>query len=166
MYTNIPKIEVINIIKTITENNLSTLEQKELIDILRTIPEQNYFEFNQQYYKQTKGLAMGAPTSAVPAEIYIQHIEHKQYRPISLLCTFSKILEKLMYNRLLFFLTRNTILTESQHGFRKSRSTETAIQSFLESVLESIEKKENKIGIFCDLTSGVPSMEAREALLP
>jgi hypothetical protein len=40
----------------------------------------------------------------------------KNYRPISLLCMFSKILEKLMYNRLLFFLTRNTILTESQHG--------------------------------------------------
>jgi potassium voltage-gated channel Eag-related subfamily H protein 8 len=48
------------------------------------------------------------------------------YRPISLLCAFSKILEKLMYNRLLSFLTRNTILTEAQHGFRKNRSTETA----------------------------------------
>jgi hypothetical protein len=70
MYTNIPKVEVINIIKTVTENNLSTLEQKELIDILRTILEQNYFEFNQQYYKQTQGLGMGAPTSAIFAETY------------------------------------------------------------------------------------------------
>jgi hypothetical protein len=77
----------------------------------------------------------------------------ENYRPISLLCTFSKILEKLMYNRLLFFLTKNTILTEAQHGFRKSRSTETAIQSLLASVQEPIEKKENQIGIFfCDLT--------------
>jgi hypothetical protein len=61
MYTNIPKVEVINKIKTITENNLSTLEQKELIDIIRTTLKQNYLEFNQQYYKQTEGLAMGAP---------------------------------------------------------------------------------------------------------
>lgn len=37
----------------------------------------------------------------------------KNYRPISLLCVFSKILEKLMHNRLLSFLTRNTILTEA-----------------------------------------------------
>jgi hypothetical protein len=44
--------------------------------------------------------------------------------------------------------TRNIILTEAQHGFRKNRSTETAIQSFLASVEESIEKKENQTGIF------------------
>jgi hypothetical protein len=74
------------------------------------------------------------------------------YRPISLLCAFSKILEKLTYSRLLSFLTRNTILTEAQHGFRKNRSTETAIQSFLTSIQEAIEKKENQVGIFYDLT--------------
>jgi hypothetical protein len=73
------------------------------------------------------------------------------YRPISLLCAFSKILEKLMYSRLLCFLTRNTILTEAQHGFRKNRSTETAIQSLLTSIQEATEKKENQVGIFCDL---------------
>jgi hypothetical protein len=46
--------------------------------------------------------------------------EMKNYRPISLLCVFSKILEKLRYNRLLSFVTRNTI-TEVQHGFRTSQ---------------------------------------------
>jgi hypothetical protein len=39
--------------------------------------EQNYFQFYQKYYKQTEGLAMGAPTSEVLAEIFIQHMEHK-----------------------------------------------------------------------------------------
>jgi hypothetical protein len=33
---------------------------------------------DQQYYKQAEGLAMGAPTSAILAETYIQHMEHKQ----------------------------------------------------------------------------------------
>jgi ABC-type uncharacterized transport system YnjBCD substrate-binding protein len=40
--------------------------------------EQNYFRFNQQYYKQTEGLAMGAPTCAILVEVYIQYIEHKK----------------------------------------------------------------------------------------
>jgi hypothetical protein len=34
---------------------------------------QNYFQFDQQYYKQTDGLAMGA-LPAILAEVYIQHI--------------------------------------------------------------------------------------------
>jgi hypothetical protein len=67
------------------------------------------------------------------------------YRPISLLCEFLKLLEKLS------FLTRNTILTEAQHGFRKNRSIETAIQSFLASIQEAVGKQENQVGIFCDL---------------
>jgi hypothetical protein len=44
--------------------------------------EQNYFQFDQQYYKQTEGLVMGAPTSAILAETFIQHMEHKQLYPI------------------------------------------------------------------------------------
>jgi hypothetical protein len=44
--------------------------------------EQNYFQFNEEYYKQTEGLAMGAPTSAILAEVYIQYIEHKKRYPI------------------------------------------------------------------------------------
>ena len=40
------------------------------------------------------------------------------YRPISLLPVFLKLLEKLMYNRLAEFIERNEVLTEAQHGFR------------------------------------------------
>jgi hypothetical protein len=51
---------------------------------LKTVTEQNYFQLDQKYYKQTEGLAMGAPTSAILAEIYMQHMEHKQIYPISI----------------------------------------------------------------------------------
>jgi hypothetical protein len=84
MYTNIPKIGVINIIKKILENNneIEKNIQKETVHILETIIEQNYFQFDQEYYKQTGGLAMAAPTSSTPSEIYIQHMEHTQIYPI------------------------------------------------------------------------------------
>jgi hypothetical protein len=50
------------------------------------------------------------------------------YRPISILSAFSKILKRLMYNRLLLFLKKHNILTNAQHGFRKKKSTGTASQ--------------------------------------
>jgi hypothetical protein len=44
--------------------------------------EHNYFQFDQEYYKQTNMLAMGAPTSPILARTYIQLVEHKQIYPI------------------------------------------------------------------------------------
>jgi hypothetical protein len=42
------------------------------------ILQQNYFQFDNQYYKQNIGLAMAAPTSAIIAETYLQNLEHNQ----------------------------------------------------------------------------------------
>ena len=40
-------------------------------------------------------------------------------RPISILTFFSKIFERLMYNRLLGYLIKNNILCHNQYGFRE-----------------------------------------------
>ena len=45
------------------------------------------------------------------------------YRPISLLSIFDKIIEKIMHNRLYTFLERHNILFRNQSGFRKNNST-------------------------------------------
>jgi fructose-1,6-bisphosphatase/inositol monophosphatase family enzyme len=45
------------------------------------------------------------------------------YRPVSLLTSFSKVLEKVMYNRILRHLNNNNILPEEQFGFRKNLTT-------------------------------------------
>jgi hypothetical protein len=55
----------------------------------------------------------------------------QNYRPISILSVFTKLLEKLMYNRLLSFLNKHNILISEQLGFIESRSTETASHSFI-----------------------------------
>jgi hypothetical protein len=85
MYTTIPYIDTINIITNIFKTN-SEIDESNWIErihtrTLKTMTEQNYFQFDQQYYKQTEGLAMGAPTSAILAEMY-KHMEHKQIYPI------------------------------------------------------------------------------------
>jgi hypothetical protein len=62
MYTTISKAEVINIIE-MNDPEITETNQKEIINILKALIEQNYFQFNQEYYKQTEGFAMGAPAS-------------------------------------------------------------------------------------------------------
>ena len=78
--------------------------------------------------------------------------EVSNYRPIAVLPVFSKILEKLVYNRLISFVTKYAILTEVQNGFRKNKSTETASQTFIESIQEAMDRRLHVIGIFFDLT--------------
>jgi hypothetical protein len=48
------------------------------------------------------------------------------YRPISLLTSFSKVLEKALYNRLIKYLYNNNLLVANQFGFRKGLATDDA----------------------------------------
>ncbi len=88
--------------------------------------------------------------------IYKSGDEHSlnNYRPISLLPTFSKILEKLMYKRLVNFLEKNKLLYKHQYGFRKKHSTIHPIIQFLSNTFEALENKPPKpcMGIFIDLS--------------
>ena len=45
---------------------------------------------------------------------------YSNYRPISVLPCFSKILEKFMYNRLIDYIHKNRILTDCRYGFRRN----------------------------------------------
>lgn len=76
----------------------------------------------------------------------------ENYRPISLLSTISKILEKLMKSRLVNFLETQNIFSTSQYGFRKGKSTTKAAFKMIEEILQSLDDKENTVGIFCDLS--------------
>ena len=76
------------------------------------------------------------------------------YRPVSLLPTFSKLLERLVYNRLESFLNNNNILYEHQYGFRKKNSTCHPILQLLKYIYDSNDKtsKDITLGIFLDLS--------------
>jgi hypothetical protein len=77
MYTNIPQQELKSIIHNELANNFTgKLNTTEIMHIVETIISQNYFQHNNTVYKQQDGLAMGAPTSAIFSEIFIQHLEH------------------------------------------------------------------------------------------
>ena len=73
------------------------------------------------------------------------------YRPISLLSIFDKIMEKIMHQRLYNFLEENNILYNKQFGFRKNNSTIEALIKITEKIRESIDKGKFGCGIFIDL---------------
>jgi hypothetical protein len=76
MYTSIPTNNIINIVRTILKHqNTQQNTINEIINIINTILSHNYFQFDNAYYRQDEGLAMGAPSSAILAEIYLQYIE-------------------------------------------------------------------------------------------
>jgi hypothetical protein len=52
--------------------------------------------------------------------------EISNYRPILLLTSFSKIIEKLIYTRLITHIEANNLLVQEQYGFRTHSSTEKA----------------------------------------
>ena len=65
--------------------------------------------------------------------------EITNYRPISLLPVFSKILERLIYNRLELFLQNNKIIYSNQHGFQPKKSTTLALLNLTDNILESFD---------------------------
>ena len=73
------------------------------------------------------------------------------YRPISLLSIFDKLLEKVVRNRLYYHLQRNNILYDYQFGFRHNHSTTLALIEVIDSILQNLDNRETVLGIYFDL---------------
>ena len=73
------------------------------------------------------------------------------YRPVSVVPAFSKILERVIYNRLMNYLNKHKILSDHQFGFRKHHSTEYALTRLYDKISVAIDN-EFTVGIFIDLS--------------
>lgn len=74
------------------------------------------------------------------------------YRPVSLLCTLSKVFEKIMYSRLLNFLETYKILIKNQFGFRKFHSSFMALMLMMDKISKALDGGNYVIGIFLDFS--------------
>jgi len=88
----------------------------------------------------------------------------QNYRPISIVSVFAKLLERSMFNRVTPFLYENKVLTEAQNGFRTGKCIETAVQSFIEIIQEVLDKAIHSIGIFIDLTKAYDTLNHKVLL--
>ena len=86
------------------------------------------------------------------------------YRPISLLSCLGKLLEKVTNRRLLSFLEDNNVLSQTQTGYRKHRSTEDQLALIAQDIENAFQEKKKVVAIFFDLTKAFDKVW-REGLL-
>ena len=72
------------------------------------------------------------------------------YRPVSILPIFSKILERIMYNRLILYVEK--MLNSNQFGFRKDHSAAMALICLVDKISKAIENGEYVLGLFLDFS--------------
>ena len=85
--------------------------------------------------------------------------ECTNYRPISLLLTMSKLLEKVMYKRTYNFLETTGQLYCSQYGFRTGHSCEHAVSELLAEIIKSKEEGLYTACMFLDLSKAFDTLE-------
>ena len=152
---------------------LRAVEENEIIDILNTSKNKTSTDWNgfdMTVLKEVgdgvakplshifnlsfqKGIFPGKMKTAKVIPVFKTGDKHQftNYRPVSLLSQFSKILEKLFVDRLDNFIEKHNLLSDSQYGFRTSMSTNMALMELTEEITNSIDKGKYAVGIFVDL---------------
>ena len=72
-------------------------------------------------------------------------------RPVSILPLPTKIIERIIHDRIMFHLERNNLLEKNQGGFRKNHSTMDTIAKFTNDIFEGINKRKCTTSVFIDL---------------
>ena len=81
------------------------------------------------------------------------------YRPVSILPTFSKFLEKVVNSHFYNYLCKLEILCDNQFGFRKNHSTSLALIDLYDKVPLALDCKEHTVGILLDLSAAFDTVD-------
>ena len=151
-------IKHINDLKPKKSSGIDEINNVLIKELRDTICEPLLIIFNNSL---TEGLfpARMKTSKVVPLYKASNRDETTNYRPISLLLTISKILEKIMYIRIYKFLTDTNQLYISQYGFRKHHSCDQAVGELVSVITKGIEQKKLTAGVFLDLSKAFDSLE-------
>ena len=85
--------------------------------------------------------------------------ELSNYRPISLLPSVSKVLEKVVYHKLSTFLETHNLLYTSQYGFRKNHSTIHGVAELVKNTIQALNSKQDTLGVMLDLSKAFDTID-------
>ena len=152
---------------------LTPVTSKEISEIIESLKQKNSHGYDEISVKILKislpfivspltYICNGMSTGIFPMRLKYSQInpvfkkgnktEISNYRPISLLTSFSKVFEKVIYKRLFCHINTNNILATEQYGFRSNSSTETVAYNLINNISEALNSNKLVGGIFCDLT--------------
>ena len=75
----------------------------------------------------------------------------KGYRPISLLSCLSKVLERIVTDRLTYFLETSCALSETQFGFRRTHSMDLALWNFVSAASCALQTRQKTVMLALDI---------------
>ena len=105
----------------------------------------NYCLKNGRYFVELK-IARVTPLHKRGSKSDLQN-----YRPISVLTSFKKILETFIKKCLLKFWNKYNVFTATQFGFRENYSTTLVVTQFCEYIRNETHQNNNVCAIFLDL---------------
>ena len=86
------------------------------------------------------------------------------YRPISLTCIASKILEHIIHSHVMNHLQMNNVRTDCQHGFRAKRSTESQLILSIHDLTNSLDKCKSVHAVVSDFAKAFDKVPHRRLL--
>ena len=85
--------------------------------------------------------------------------QETNYRPISLLTTMSKVMEKMVYKRVYEVLLSTGQICDTQYGFRPKHSCDHAVAQEVGTILKNLENKRTTISVMLDLSKAFDTIE-------
>ena len=116
------------------------------------------YVFNQSLKQGTFPEAMKI-AEVIPLHKGKERYIESNYRPISLLTTMSKILEKIVYNRVYKFLNKTGQIVDTQYGFREGHSCDNAVSHLVGKILKNQENKLDTVTIYLDLSKAFDTLD-------
>ena len=89
----------------------------------------------------------------IPLHKKDEKIYAKNYRPVSLLPIFSKILERAVFSQIVEYMEKNNLLHPSHHGFRAKHNTSTALLQMFDTWLEAFDNDDITAVVMVDLSA-------------